>query len=228
MNNNDNNGKDEAVDEVPAPVPIPVASGLEEASLASKDQTKQKANRYHNGKIYKLVSNSDDKIYVGSTCMSLAKRKADHKTNSKKMSERHVYKHFNEIKWNNVDIILIEQFKCENKMELERRERYWIETLKPELNKNIPTRTDREYYEDNRDAILENKKAYYVDNKEIIKERDRAYYAAKKDIILAYVTAKIKCEICDVEVSRSHKSRHERSLKHKALMEQLAAQQQTA
>jgi group I intron endonuclease len=102
------------------------------------------------GKIYKLVNNVDDKIYIGSTCTTLARRKSDHKASSKKKPNRPVYQHVNAIGWDNVEIILIEAFACNNKMELEKRERYYIDSLKPELNKNIPTRTNQEYRETNK------------------------------------------------------------------------------
>ena len=39
-----------------------------------------KYNRYHNAKIYKIVNNVDDMVYIGSTCLSLSKRKHLHKT----------------------------------------------------------------------------------------------------------------------------------------------------
>jgi hypothetical protein len=57
----------------------------------------------------------------------------------------------NEIGWENVSIVLIEAYPCDNKMEMERRERYWIELLKPSLNTVIPTRTREEYNHANRD-----------------------------------------------------------------------------
>ena len=38
-------------------------------------------NKYNNGKIYKIVSDSTDKIYVGSTTQPLSKRHYEHKKN---------------------------------------------------------------------------------------------------------------------------------------------------
>ena len=105
--------------------------------------------RYANGKIYRLVNTADNKEYVGSTCTSLAKRLHQHKTKAKREPNRNIYKHLIEIGWGNVSIVLVEEYPCDNKMELERRERYWIEALKPTLNKRVPTRTDKEYRADN-------------------------------------------------------------------------------
>ena len=99
---------------------------------------------YGNSKIYKIVNNVDDKIYVGSTCSALSKRKGQHKANLNKYPNMSSYKHFNEVGWDNVDIVLIETYICDTKDELHKRERYWIDELKPELNKQLPTRTKRE------------------------------------------------------------------------------------
>jgi hypothetical protein len=134
-------------------------------------------NRYANGKIYKLVNNVDDKIYVGSTCGSLKLRKSGHKAKSLLCNDRLVYKHIADIGgWDNVQIVLIEECPCENKMELLRRERHWIDDLKPELNKALPTRTPAQYYEDNKDQIKERVNAYRIENEETVKQRKKTYY----------------------------------------------------
>ena len=109
---------------------------------------------YANGKIYKLVNNIDDKIYIGSTVNPLYKRKGQHKSTSILKPNIKLYQYLNEIGWDNVDIILIENFPCESKEVLHQRERYWIDILKPQLNTNIPTRTLKEYYEDNKENFL--------------------------------------------------------------------------
>jgi group I intron endonuclease len=111
----------------------------------------ENTNKYQRGKIYKLVNDIDDEFYIGSTCEILSKRKAKHKCDSKRLPDRTIYKHLNEIGWDTVDIILIENYPCNSKEELHARERYWIEELKPNLNKYIPTRTIEEYREQNKD-----------------------------------------------------------------------------
>ena len=139
-------------------------------------------NRYANGKIYRLVSNVDEEFYVGSTCSILAKRLYEHK----KDAERGIlpaYKHLNEVGWDNISIVLIEEYSCENKNQLERRERYWIETLKPTLNKTIPTRTVKEWYEDNKEKVREQAAKYRKDNAEKIREYHEKYYAENADKI---------------------------------------------
>lgn len=95
-------------------------------------------NRYQHSKIYKLVNDVDNRIYVGSTCTTLTKRKNQHKYKSNKYPNRHVYQHFffKTKGWDNVRIILIENVECENKDQLRAREQHWIDTLNPSLNKN--------------------------------------------------------------------------------------------
>ncbi len=88
------------------------------------------------GKIYKLVNNVDSSIYVGSTQTTLPKRFYGHKQNSKQKPNRNLYAHLLPIGWENVRIILIENYSCHSKEELIAREQYYIDLLHPSLNKN--------------------------------------------------------------------------------------------
>lgn len=128
--------------------------------------TEHDMSRYTNGKIYKLVNDVDDKIYVGSTCLPLHKRLYAHKQMAKRKPNIHVYAHLNEIDWDNVTIVLVEKYPCADLDELLRHERYWIEKLKPELNKVIPTRTKKERYEQNKNIVCEKQKEYYKEHKD--------------------------------------------------------------
>jgi group I intron endonuclease len=99
---------------------------------------------YAKGKIFKLVNELDDEIYVGSTTVKLCNRKAKHKDKIKHHPDRLVYQHITKVGWDNVKIILLEEYPCGNKEQLEQRERYWIDKLKPSLNKQVPSRTRQE------------------------------------------------------------------------------------
>jgi len=113
-------------------------------------------NRYQNGKIYKIVSDFTDNIYVGSTCCPLSKRIYQHKGNYNNYlnTNKKYVTSYELIKLGEVDIILIEDFPCDNKNQLHARERYWIEQNKDKIvNKVHPTRTKREYYNDNKEQI---------------------------------------------------------------------------
>lgn len=149
--------------------------------------------RYANGKIYKLVNSVDDEFYVGSTCTSLAKRKNGHKTTAKKKPQP-VHQHLNVIGWENVDIVLIEEYPCNNKMELERRERHFIEMLKPSLNKMIPTRTQKEYRAENPDKERERHAKYYMENREKVLARMRTHREVNHDEVVARERERVKAK----------------------------------
>ena len=92
-------------------------------------------SRYQRGKIYKLVNTVDDFIYIGSTCLPLAGRFYNHKKEAKK-KPLPCHRHFNTIGWDNVRIVLIENVVAEDRNQLIQREQYYIDLLKPSLNKN--------------------------------------------------------------------------------------------
>ncbi len=129
---------------------------------------------YQKGKIYKLVGYG--KTYYGSTTQPLCERKAGHKRRLDCMSKE-LFKLGDDI-----DIVLVESYPCNNKEELHQRERYYIENNEC-INKVIPTRTDKEYRENNKDKIKENKKKYNKVNKDKIKEKCKEYYENNKEQI---------------------------------------------
>lgn len=126
--------------------------------------------------------------YVGSTT-NFTKRKNLHKSacnnfNSKN-SNAYVYQFIrNNGNWDNWNMVLVEEYPCENKLQALKRERYWIEKLNATLNQNIPSRTRKEHYQDNKDIIKEKKKVYYDEKKHDILEKRKEYYNIKKDNIL--------------------------------------------
>jgi group I intron endonuclease len=191
---------------------------------------------YSKGKIYKIVNNIDDEIYVGSTTQPLYKRMENHRRNcrNEKKQSRRIYSHMLEHGIHNFKIILIEEYPCKNKMELERRERHFIEVMKSKLNTNLPTRTDREYYQDNKEYIKEKSRKYHHDNREDIKIKKKQYYEANKHALLSkqhekylmnreQITQrrkeKVVCE-CGSEVRKDGLSEHRKTTKHQQMMKQ--------
>jgi hypothetical protein len=132
-------------------------------------------NRYHNGRIYKIVCG--DLTYIGSTCQPLSKRLAEHRSNFKgwKNGKRNNVSSFRLFEIGEPTIVLIEAIKCENKEELFRRERYYIETIDC-VNMCIPGRTMKEWSIDNADKLNEKKKEYYNSNLDTFKKRNAEYY----------------------------------------------------
>jgi transcriptional regulator of heat shock response len=87
--------------------------------------------------------------------------------------------------FDNWDIVLIENVVgCSDSPTLHARERYWIETLHAELNKNIPTRTRNEYREENKELIAETTKKYEELNRNKKKEYDKKYRELNQDKII--------------------------------------------
>jgi hypothetical protein len=103
--------------------------------------------RYQYGRIYKIQKiNGDinDKIYIGSTRFPLKKRFSGHKSsykrfiNGKNKTKISVYDLFNEYGIENCEIVLIENYSCSNKNELELRERFHINNNSCVVNKAQP------------------------------------------------------------------------------------------
>jgi len=86
---------------------------------------------YNNSKIYKIITNNSDDIYIGSTCQPLRNRLSKHITNLKlyKNGKGKYMKSFDVIEQGNHDIILIENFSCNDKTDLHRKEREFIDRL---------------------------------------------------------------------------------------------------
>jgi Uri superfamily endonuclease len=155
---------------------------------------------YSRGKIYKIVCNETGLIYVGSTCEpTLARRLAKHVKNFKswKKDKTNFVTSFKIIENSNYDIVLLESCPCESKDELYKRERYYIENLEC-VNKIITGRTPLEYYQQNKETIINKAKEYRIKNKEIIK-------TTRSQVFL--------CE-CGKTFTPRHKARHQKSKFH--------------
>ncbi|MDR3550289.1 MAG: GIY-YIG nuclease family protein [Candidatus Babeliales bacterium] len=177
---------------------------------------------YQNGKVYKIVSNQTDKVYVGSTTQSLARRKSKHMSNFKMWKSGH-YKNitsFEIIKLGDCQVILIENYPCNSKEELESRERYWIESLNC-VNKVIPTRTPQEYREVNKEKIrceqaVRNKRSY-TQNKTKIDQQNKKYQLDHIDEIKQHKSRQFVC-CCGVTFTHSNRARHSKTIKHNDFM----------
>lgn len=215
---------------------------------------------YAKGKIYKIVSDQTDKIYIGSTCQTLCKRFSCHRGNYKDyLNGKQSYcASYEIIKYDDAKIYLIEDYPCERREQLLRREGEIIKKKKNNggcCNNKIAGRTKKEwktdnrdiileknkqykidnrdkilqyyqdnkdyileknhkYYEDNKDQVLNHQKEYYENNKDKISEQKKQYSKDNKDKIKARRSQKYTCEVCDKELLKDHKARHEKSEAH--------------
>ena len=110
---------------------------------------------YELGKIYKIIDNTNNNIYVGSTCEpTLASRLARHTFDYKyyKLGKTHYITSFKILENNDYSIILIENYPCENKDQLTQRERHFIEMLEC-VNKRVEGRSKKEYRDAHKEYI---------------------------------------------------------------------------
>jgi len=176
--------------------------------------------KYENSIIYKLCHCNDlenENIYVGSTT-NFRDRKYHHKSNCNNEKNKEynlfVYQFIRDNGgWDEWKMIPIEVYPCNDKKELEVRERHYIELLKPKLNQIIPTRTVKEWTIINEKKIKERLKKYYNDNKETIAERTKIYREANKENIKIYKSEKVICDKCKSSISRSNLSYHQKTKK---------------
>ena len=153
---------------------------------------------YQNAKIYTIrCKNNTNFIYVGSTCQELNTRWVEHRRDYKKFPERNIYKI---IKDNdgieNFYIELYEYFSCNNKEELLKREgeiTREISTMNFHTPGNRVGKTTKEYYEANKEILLQKKHEYGM--------------------------IKITCE-CGKEMRIDTLRRHKKTINHLELMKQ--------
>jgi len=142
---------------------------------------------YKQGKIYQIVSSQCDKVYVGSTTMTLDARMWNHKSDTHCSSSKI-------LEYGDARIELIENYPCDTKKQLCRREGEIMmsrncvnsriagltrqETCERyrQLRKDKVNQSSKIYREANRDKI----KAYRTANKERINRERREQYAARR------------------------------------------------
>ena len=146
-------------------------------------------SNYQNSKIYKIVDNTSDAIYIGSTCKTLEQRLKQHKNNYKgfKAGKYHFVSSFKIFENNNYKIELVENYPCNNKQELNLKEGKIIKQFRNDklniVNKNIAGQTDKE-------SMAQN----YQNNKNLIHEKHNC--------------------LCGGRYTQCHKSQHEKTKKH--------------
>ena len=208
-------------------------------------------NKYQNGKIYKLWSLETDEIYVGSTCCPLHKRMFKHRQSFRFGTRSHykLYREMERLGETSFRIELIEDYPCDSRDELLKREGYWIRELKATLNMVMAGRSKKEYYLEHIDEVKEYKRNWQEENKDRLKQKHSEYYQKHKQEILARVKEyteshyedrkqytkqyregnkeKIQahkseahlCTICGSTYTNCHKARHERTKKHLQALE---------
>ena len=150
---------------------------------------------YSNTIIYKLCCNdpSITEIYIGHTT-NFTQRKNKHKSscNNNNNFDTRVYNFIrNNGGWDNWSMVQLEQHNCKNKREAEAIEHNCIKQFNALLNfnkpyamcKEEPEKYKQNWYEENKDKILEKGKINYEENKEQKLEYQKQYAEDNKDKI---------------------------------------------
>ena len=121
---------------------------------------------YSTSKIYEIICRITNERYIGSTTQKLSHRLAGHRLKTSKCSSKQI------IERGDYYINLIEEFSCQNKEQLLKKEREWYDKLDC-INKLRPIRSNEEKVEYNkqyRAEHVEQAKQYRADHVEEIKQ----------------------------------------------------------
>jgi hypothetical protein len=144
---------------------------------------------YQNSKIYKIVDNTSDMIYIGSTCKTLDQRLKSHELDYKKYNngKYNFVTSFKILGNNDYKIELLENYPCATRQDLNIREGQIIKQYRTNklkiVNRNVAGQTDKE-----------SKAQYRQNNKDKLNAKN------------------ICC--CGGSFSNKHKSTHEKTKKH--------------
>jgi len=180
---------------------------------------------YSKSKIYILRSSQTDKVYVGSTIQSLKERLRQHKKSLKRGS---CITSSKIVCYDDVEIVLLEDYPCNSKAELSKKEGEYIRELncvnirvagrtKEQYridNKEQTAKTVKMYYEKHKDKILKYAKEYRNENKEKIAEYQRTYKEKNKEKLQQKQKQEIFCYACKCNVRKYRLKRHQRTKKH--------------
>lgn len=195
-------------------------------------------NKYKRGKIYKIVDNTDMRVYIGSTTQTLTKRLITHRVSYKAFKQgnkKRYYSSHEVMKNGDYTMTLIENYPCNSREELSKRERYFIENTDNVVNIRKSYSSEEEtrekakiyginYRKENNESLREYAKKYIEENKEYYKNKNKKYYQDNKDKIIEinkkrYIESKENllqkntC-ICGAVVCNSFLKNHKKTIKH--------------
>jgi group I intron endonuclease len=180
------------------------------------------------GKVYKIINDVDDEVYIGSTTKRLSQRFGNHTQDAINRPTGKIHQKMRDLGNEHFAIELIELYPCETVKELRAREDYWIKQLKPALNVhgavlNIEKR--REYMTQYAQLPKEKtrKKEFYNANIDSMREKSLQYYrnhqescAANHKEWLFENMEKYCCAACDYNTAdKSKYTRHCGCKRHK-------------
>jgi len=174
---------------------------------------------YNNTIMYKLVCRNlaIKNCYVGHTT-NFTNRKRLHKSGCK-TREYYLYQFIQENgDWENWDMIMVEQYPCNNLYEASARERHWIETLNADLNHRLPptglskNEVYKQYYRKNIKKIAEQAKQYRIENADKNKEMQKQWRTENaekhKEQQKQWCSTQYCCILCHKQMRRDNLNKH--------------------
>ena len=162
---------------------------------------------YNESTIYKLccLDTTIEEIYIGST-IDFRHRKSNHKKDYNNLKKNKVYQFIRDNGgWDNWDMILIAKVNCNDRLELRKKEREYMEEYKPSLNMVIAHQDKEEKKEYH--------KEWYKTNKLKVLTQQKERYETKKEEIHEKAKVKVYCE-CGSIVRKDTILRHYKTKKH--------------
>ncbi len=154
------------------------------------------------GRIYKITSSECDGVYIGSTTKQLNVRFSNHKSHYKMYlaGNMNYLTSFEVLKFVDAQIELIHEGLFNGKKDMGKFDGDTIRTTPNAVNKIVAGRSLQEYYEYNKEAILQNNQQYYETN---------------QDAIHTWKNAKCTSRNCGGKYTLVNKAQHFRTKKHK-------------
>ena len=159
------------------------------------------------------MNSIDDEIYVGSTIKTLSQRMAHHRMRLKQSPHIKLYAHMTELGIEHFYIELIENIPCNDVYELRAREGHFIREIGT-LNMLISGRSNKEWYDDNREIILQQRES----NKYYLNEYGKQYHEQNKEHIRHRKNERITCNVCGCHLNKGNIARHQKSNKCRNIM----------
>jgi hypothetical protein len=206
---------------------------------------------YSKGKTYRVNCKCGcNKVYVGSTIQTLRQRKNKHRADFNQYTRQNLRSDgsylapcitvFEILEHNDYEIVLIEDYPCNNAKELKYRERYWFENITC-VNKVCPIRSkdeiktlQKEYNKENidklREQARERAKKYYKLNPDKFKAKAKEDREKYKDYYKNYKKKYseshreirnesrrkniVECPECSKEINKENLKRHIEEIHH--------------
>ena len=185
---------------------------------------------YNNSKIYTVRCKVDNSlIYVGSTTQPLSKRMVEHRSkHNKENSDNYtkpLYIKMRELGIENFYIELYEDYPCERKEQLEKREGEITREI-GNLNKVIAgiqwrknkKENDKKYYDENKLEIQQKHKIYRQENKSLLNQLSKQYYIKNRLKIIEEGKKEYACS-CGCIIRSDGINQHLKTQKHIKLID---------